>query len=74
MAERHYRSILKAISWRAVGSLDTMIISFFITGKLAWAISIGVIELFTKMFLYYIHERLWNRVKIGKINESEYQI
>lgn len=76
MAEKHYRSILKTVSWRTVGTFDTMIISFLITGKLTWAISIGGIELFTKMFLYYIHERIWNKIKIGKLTseENEYQI
>ena len=74
MAEKHYRSVLKAISWRTVGTFDTMVISFIITGKLTWAISIGAIELFTKMFLYYLHERIWNRIKIGRIKGAEYQI
>lgn len=76
MAEKHYRSVLKAISWRTVGTFDTMIISFLITGKLTWAISIGAIELFTKMFLYYIHERMWNKIKFGRLKpeEIEYQI
>lgn len=64
--ENHARSIVKALSWRAVGTIDTMIISLIITRKLAWALSIGFIELFTKMFLYYLHERAWNRVKFGK--------
>ena len=74
MAEKHYRSVLKAISWRTVGTLDTMLISYLITGKLTWAISIGFVEVFTKMFLYYIHERLWNKIRIGKVKEAEYQI
>lgn len=74
MAEKHYRSVLKAISWRTVGTLDTMLISFLITGKLTWAISIGFVEVFTKMFLYYMHERIWNKIHVGKVKEAEYQI
>ncbi|HBM17301.1 MAG TPA: hypothetical protein DD381_13320 [Lentisphaeria bacterium] len=74
MAERHYRSLLKAISWRTVGTFDTMLISFIITGHLSWAISIGFIEVFTKMILYYLHERIWNKIRIGKTQEAEYQI
>ncbi|MEI6056596.1 MAG: DUF2061 domain-containing protein [Lentisphaerota bacterium] len=76
MAEKHYRSILKAISWRTVGTLDTMLISFLITGNFTWAISIGAVELFTKMFLYYMHERIWNKIKLGRLKpeEIEYQI
>lgn len=73
--EHHLRSIIKAITWRITGTLDTMIISFIITGHLKWAITIGFVELFTKMILYYIHERIWNKIKAGKkIKEIEYNI
>lgn len=73
--EHHLRSLVKAVTWRITGTLDTMIISFLITGKLKWAISIGLVEVFTKMFLYYLHERLWNRIKLGKkTKEIEYNI
>lgn len=64
--EKNYRSILKSISWRLVGTVDTMIISFLITGELVFALSIGGIEFFTKLILYYLHERLWNLIKFGK--------
>jgi len=64
--DKHWRSIAKATSWRITGTIDTIIISWFITRKLHLAFAIGSIELFTKMFLYYFHERLWERVKIGR--------
>ena len=51
MSEKSYRSVVKSISWRTIGTLDTMVISYFITGKLALALSIGGIEVFTKMLL-----------------------
>ncbi|OHX65649.1 DUF2061 domain-containing protein [Flammeovirga pacifica] len=54
-------SIAKSVSWRAVGTIDTMVISYFITGELTLAISIGSIEVFSKMILYYFHERLWEK-------------
>ena len=66
VVEAHYRSIIKAISWRITGTLDTVFWAFIITGKLEWALSIGAIELFTKILLYYLHERIWNKIKIGK--------
>ena len=66
MKEKAYRSVLKTISWRTVGTLDTVIIAYFITDDLTMAASIGSIELFTKMFLYYFHERAWNKMPIGK--------
>ncbi|MDO8721366.1 MAG: DUF2061 domain-containing protein [Syntrophales bacterium] len=65
MAEKQYRSIIKATSWRALGTLDTIAVSFLVTGKIKLALSIGGVEFFTKIFLYYIHERLWNRIKFG---------
>ncbi|MCS6935060.1 MAG: DUF2061 domain-containing protein [Chitinophagales bacterium] len=57
--ESHLRSILKGVSWRIVGTLDTIILSFFITGKLKVAIKIGITEVVTKVLLYYLHERAW---------------
>jgi len=57
------KSMAKAISWRILGTLDTIVISWVLTGTLTLALSIGSIELFTKFFLYYAHERLWNLSK-----------
>ena len=64
--EKITRSIAKTISWRLVGTLDTIIISWIITGEIAMALSIGSIELVSKMFLYFFHERAWNKIKWGK--------
>lgn len=66
MIEKRYRSILKAISWRLTGTIDTFIISFLVTGKLKFALSISVIEVFTKITLYYFHERVWNKIETGR--------
>ena len=70
MSEKSYRSVVKSISWRTIGTIDTMVISYFITGKLALALSIGGIEVFTKMLLYFFHERTWNRIQFGRIKET----
>ena len=64
--EAHSRSILKAISWRMLGSMDTFVISFFVTGQLTFALSIASVETFTKIALYYFHERAWARVPFGR--------
>jgi uncharacterized membrane protein len=61
-ADKPIKSIMKSISWRIVGTIDTMIISYFITGKLTVAVSIGGVEVFTKTVLYYFHERLWAHI------------
>lgn len=75
-SEKSYRSIIKAISWRAIGTFDTILISFIIVGDLKFAVSIGGVELFTKMGLYYLHERAWNKIKFGKVEAKpiEYEI
>lgn len=76
MYDKKYRSIVKALSWRLIGTLDTVIVSFLITGSLKMASSIGAVELFTKMILYYGHERVWNKITLGRVKQSapEYQI
>lgn len=66
MAEKHYRSVVKSVSWRVVGTLDTIVISFFVTGEIKLALSIGAVELFTKVALYYAHERAWNKIPLGR--------
>ena len=53
------RSIAKTISWRIIGTLDTMILSWIITGNWKCGVAIGGVELITKMVLYYFHERAW---------------
>ena len=64
--EKPARSIVKSISWRIIGTLDTILISWVITGHLALAFKIGSVELVTKMVLYFFHERIWNTIKWGK--------
>ena len=66
MKETHKRSLIKGLSWRAVGTLDTVVISYLITGHIGKALSIGGIELVTKVFLYYGHERAWQRIPWGQ--------
>jgi uncharacterized membrane protein len=60
-----YRHIAKTVSWRVIGTIDTMVLSFFITGDLTIALSIGGLEVFTKMILYFLHERIWYKIPFG---------
>ena len=61
------RNILKSITWRLVGTIDTIILSWVITGNLEIGLKIGGVEVITKMILYYFHERLWfNYIKLGR--------
>ena len=59
------RSIFKTISWRIVGTLDTMALGWIITGNPTVGLKIGALELITKFILYYIHERIWLKSKYG---------
>lgn len=64
--EAHSRSLIKAVSWRILGSIDTFVISYFVTGKLVFAASIASVETFTKVALFYGHERAWAMVSWGR--------
>ncbi len=55
----HKRHIAKTITWRALGTLDTIVLSWFITGNPLLGLKIGAVEVFSKMILYYLHERFW---------------
>ena len=59
-------SLIKALTWRVFASLDTTLLAFIVTGDILAAVSIGGVEVFTKLFFYYIHERLWTRVSWGR--------
>lgn len=64
-AETHARSLLKAISWRTLGTLDTFVISLLLTRRLSIAGSIAGLEFGTKIAWYYLHERVWAAVRWG---------
>lgn len=72
--DTNVKSFLKSISWRIVGTVDTMVISFFVTGQLVMALSIGSIEVVTKIALYYLHERAWEGATKVKKNEPENEL
>ena len=60
------RSIAKALTWRAIGSLATFVIAYLITASVAIAVSLVTAELLLKFVIYYFHERLWSRVTWGR--------
>ena len=59
------RHVAKTITWRIVGTIDTMVVGFVVTGNPLTAVKIGAVELFSKMVLYFIHERVWYKSKFG---------
>ena len=65
-AETHARSIAKAISWRATGSLDTFVVAALVTGSPRLACGVALAEILTKTALYYVHERAWALIPWGR--------
>lgn len=65
------RHVTKTVTWRIIGTLDTILLSWFITGDPLAALKIGMTEVFTKMFLYYLHERTWYKIKFGVIEVED---
>ena len=53
------RSVFKALTWRGVATADTFLISYLVTDNLVWAGTIAGVEVATKVFIYYLHERAW---------------
>ena len=64
------RHVAKALSWRVVGTLDTIILSWVITGDPLIGLSIGFFETISKTFLYYLHERVWYRMSTFGVEEK----
>jgi uncharacterized membrane protein len=63
------RSVLKALSWRALGTLDTFMLGYIVTGHWSVAAGIASFEVFTKTALYYLHERGWDLIPWGHVRE-----
>lgn len=60
------RSLAKSVSWRVWGTIDTTILSFFISGNIHFALTIGTLEVFTKILFFFVHERIWAQIKWGR--------
>ena len=67
LSDTKLRSISKTISWRLTGTLCTFIVSWLILGDISTSSTIAVIQLTFNTIVFYIHERLWNVIKWGKI-------
>ncbi|MBD3259844.1 DUF2061 domain-containing protein [Candidatus Woesearchaeota archaeon] len=67
MHETRARSIVKGISWRTVATLTTMFLVLIFTGKIYLAAGIGAFEVVSKLLIYYVHERAWNKITWGRI-------
>lgn len=72
--ETHLRSIVKAISWRAGGTVVTCLIAWALTGSIELATRIGILDTLIKLGAFYLHERLWSRLDFGRERPPEYHI
>lgn len=70
------RSLVKSLSWRVLGSIDTFVLSFviinFSTDDYTYdlAFYIAGLEVLTKTVIYYLHERIWNRIQLGRVQDA----
>jgi uncharacterized membrane protein len=66
MSDMPKRSLIKTISWRITGSTATFLISYAILGDVSVSGIIAAIQLTFNTILYFIHERVWNKIKWGQ--------
>jgi uncharacterized membrane protein len=62
--DSHTRSLVKGFTWRIIATTTTTVIAWLVTGQLEAAFRIGIFEFFTKLLIYYIHERIWTRIRL----------
>lgn len=72
--ETRRRSIAKSISWRIFAALITGSIAWALTGKLEFAAKIGAIDTSVKLLIYFLHERVWNKIDYGRVATPDYEV
>jgi adenylylsulfate kinase len=74
-SESHYRSIVKAVSYRILGSASTALIFYVLTGKGSLSLGAGALDMVLKIGVYFVHERIWDRINFGRQTKApEYEI
>lgn len=63
--ETNFRSLVKTLTWRLIGSTSAATISYIITGSILVASSIGISHMIVNSILYWLHERIWSRILWG---------
>jgi uncharacterized membrane protein len=72
--ESKRRSLAKALSWRAGGTVVTALIALVVTGEVVTAVQIGALDTLVKILAYYGHERVWERIGYGREKAEDYEI
>jgi uncharacterized membrane protein len=68
------RSIAKSISWRVLAGIITASVALVMTGQLEFAAKIGLVDTTVKLLIYFLHERLWNKINYGRVNTPDYEV
>jgi bifunctional enzyme CysN/CysC/sulfate adenylyltransferase subunit 1 len=66
--------VVKAVTWRAGGTVITGLVAWVLTGNLKLSAGIGLMDTALKIGAFYAHERFWNRISFGKMRPPDYQI
>lgn len=72
MKERRLRSFFKGITWRIIATLSTMTLVFIFTGDFVLTLGVGFFEVIAKLLFYYLHERVWDRIRWGRYKKKEH--
>jgi len=72
--DSHRRSFLKSLSWRVMATVLTTCVAWSITENIRFAATIGILDSLVKFVIYYLHERIWNKVSFGRLKPPEYDI
>ena len=72
--EHPKRSFIKSITWRVIATITTMVVVYVYSRNVTESLVVGISANLIKFFLYYGHERLWNKVRFGRLKQPEYQI
>lgn len=68
--ERKRRSLAKAVTWRVIATLTTMVLVFIATGEWTITLGVGLLDVVTKLIFYFGHERMWNLITWGKYKKN----
>ena len=72
--ETRKRSLVKALSWRVLAAIITATVVYTMTHRLRFAAEIGAIDTLTKLLIYFLHERVWNKLNYGRVAAPDYQV
>jgi uncharacterized membrane protein len=72
--ETRRRSLAKSLSWRVLAGIITTLVVLTMTGRLQFAAEIGLLDTLVKLFVYFAHERAWNKINYGRLQAPDYEV